>query len=263
MYVEIIVIGNEIMSGHTLDTNSNWLCKKLTELGAVVRLIIKVPDIINEISNAFKYCMNRRPDLIISTGGLGPTFDDKTAEALALALSRKLVLNEDAYKMIESRYEDFYRRGIVESPEMNESRKKMAFLPEGAIPLENSIGAAPGILVEKDGIRIVALPGVPKEMIYIFKKHIAPFVKKEIRGEFYMEKEVEIDATDETLLAPLIDEVMERVKGVYIKSHPSVYGSGVKIRVNFSCRGKEPKEVEAKLEKAAHLLEELWKRKRV
>ena len=261
MYVEIIVIGNEIMTGHTLDTNSNWLCKKLTELGAVVRLIMKVPDVINEISNAFKYCMSRRPNLIISTGGLGPTFDDKTAEGLSLALSRKLVLNEDAYKMIEDRYEDFYKRGIVESPDMNKSRKKMAFLPEGAIPLENSIGAAPGILVEKDGVKIVALPGVPKEMVYIFEKHIASLVKKEVKDEFYMEKEIEIDATDETVLAPLIDEVMERVRGVYIKSHPSVYGSGVRIRVNFSCRGKKREEIKRKLEEAANLLEELWKRK--
>ncbi|MHA1860128.1 MAG: molybdopterin-binding protein, partial [Candidatus Asgardarchaeia archaeon] len=173
----------------------------------------------------------------------------------------KLVLNEDAYKMIEDRYEDFYRKGIVKFPDINESRKKMAFLPEGAIPLENSIGAAPGILVEKDGVRIVALPGVPKEMVCIFEKHIVPFVKKEVKDEFYMEKEIEIDATDETMLAPLIDEVMKRVKGVYIKSHPSVYGSGIRIRVNFSCRGKEREGVERKLEEAANLLEELWRKK--
>lgn len=129
MLAEIIAIGREILTGKTLDTNSNWIAQQIYPLGIRVKRIVAVDDVEEEIAqeiiNSIKYGVG----LIITTGGLGPTFDDKTLQAVSLATGRKLVLNDEALKMVTESYKRFYEQGWVDSPEITPERKKMAYLP--------------------------------------------------------------------------------------------------------------------------------------
>ena len=105
--MEIICVGNELLIGKTLNTNAQWLSKHATTLGITVKRITVVADDINEIANAIREALKRKPQFVITTGGLGPTFDDKTLEGITKALNRKLEVNEKALKMVKEKYETY------------------------------------------------------------------------------------------------------------------------------------------------------------
>ena len=108
--VEIICVGNELLIGKTLNTNAKWLAKRITTLGLTTRRITIVDDDIDEISSTIKEAIQRKPAFLITTGGLGPTFDDKTLEGLAKALERKIEINQEALKMVKEKQERELRR---------------------------------------------------------------------------------------------------------------------------------------------------------
>jgi molybdenum cofactor synthesis domain-containing protein len=128
--VEIICIGNEILIGKILNTNAQWLAKRITALGGHVRRTNVVGDALDEISSVLKDALSRKPFLIITTGGLGPTFDDMTLEGLAKALNVPLKLNPEAERMVRARYER-YQAETGRRIEMTPERLKMATIPEG------------------------------------------------------------------------------------------------------------------------------------
>ncbi len=207
----IISIGNELLIGKVVNTNFSWLAEQLESIGYKVRRGITVMDDIEEISWAFRQALSSKASLIISTGGLGPTYDDKTSEALAFALNRRWEINEEALGMVKRKYESV-------GMELTEHRIKMAKLPEGAVPLENPAGTAPGIMVREGDSLIIALPGVPKEMKAIFNDLIDELRAR--TGIMVAETEFSVSGIPESSIAPLIDEVVRRYPAVYVKSHP-------------------------------------------
>jgi len=254
MFFEIIVIGNEILSGHTLDTNSHWLCQQITSLGGFVRRIIKVPDELTEIANVIRESLSRKPDFIITTGGLGPTFDDKTAQALAIALDQPLELNREALEMVKKRYTELYNKGIVDSPEVTPPRKKMAHLPKGSKIIYNNVGTAPGIIYTHGKTTIIVLPGVPTEMKSMFMETAKSIITKKAGNLVIIEKEIEVDLTDESIFAPIVERVMNEIENIYVKSHPSTYESRVKLRVAIRSVGESKELVEKKVDSALALV---------
>lgn len=157
----ILAIGNELVEGLIIDTNSKYLSQRLKLAGYYVHKILTLPDrldvLVKEISNAV-----READLVISSGGLGPTDDDLTREAFAQALGLRLIVNESvADKLIE--------RALKIYGKAPESVKKQAMILEGAQILENSVGTAPGQLLELDGKIVILLPGPPSELIPMFE----------------------------------------------------------------------------------------------
>src|SRR5208337_2441707 len=105
--LEIICVGNELLIGKVINTNAYWLGKQATNLGVNVKRITVVPDIVDEIANVIREVMERKPQFIITTGGLGPTFDDKTLESIAKALNRKLEVNQKALAMVKEKCEEY------------------------------------------------------------------------------------------------------------------------------------------------------------
>ncbi len=209
----IISIGNEVVSGQIVNTNGAWLAKRLIILGFDVRRIIAVPDLEEEVVDVFKDALNKTIDIIISTGGLGPTYDDRTAEFIARALGRKLILNKEALKMVEEKYS---LKGLP----LTEHRIKMAMMPEGAMPIPNPIGTAPAILVETSKSIIIALPGVPKEMKAIYEEYVEDIIKKKAPKVYRTEKWIKVTGLPESSIAPIIDRIVKKYRSVYIKSHP-------------------------------------------
>ncbi|MDH5815645.1 MAG: nicotinamide mononucleotide deamidase-related protein [Candidatus Nezhaarchaeota archaeon] len=243
--VEVVTIGNELLTGKVVNTNASWIADRVTRLGGVVKRITTVSDDVDECSAAIREALSRRPKLIITTGGLGPTFDDRTLESISVALGVPLELNEEALQMVREKYS-----GDVTPP-----RLKMAKLPRGGRPLYNPVGTAPGCLIEADGTIIVALPGVPSEMRGMFEMHVEPMISRMSRAA-YSFKLVKVEFIEESSLAPIIDEVMRACRSVYVKSRPKRNGE-VYIEVELSSRASTKEEAEKNVLEACKLLKEL------
>ena len=249
--LEIICVGNELLIGKTLNTNAHWLAKRATSLGVMVERVTVILDEVDEIATVLNEALKRKPRFIITTGGLGPTFDDKTLEGIARGLSRKLAVNKKALEMVREKYEGYLKQNKVEKVDLTPARVKMATLPEGAEPLHNAVGTAPGMLLRVDGTFIVALPGVPPEMETIFDESVAPIIKKEAGNSGFFEKSIYADNIMESNLAPLIDKVMHDNPGVYIKSHPRGKENKPHIELHFSATTTENEKPQERIQRAA------------
>ena len=172
MNAEIVAIGSELLLGQIVDTNSAWMAQRLADLG--VNLFYKTvvgdnPDRMLEITNRAM----ERSDLVITSGGLGPTQDDLTREIVARAANRDLVMDPELLAQIEAR---FRSRGMI----MTENNNRQAMIPEGAIPVTNPNGTAPSFIVEDPRAVVYCLPGVPFEMKWLFDNELVPY----LRGKF-------------------------------------------------------------------------------
>jgi len=259
--MEIICVGNELLIGKTLNTNAHWMAKRATSMGISVKRITAIGDDVNEIANTIREALRRKPRFIITTGGLGPTFDDKTLEGIAKALNGELEVNEKALKMIKEKYEAYAKVGKIEQVELTPPRVKMAKLPKGAEPLPNPVGTAPGVIIKIEETFLVALPGVPSEMEAIFDESIVPVLKKAAEGVVFFETSIYADKTMKSTLAPLIDQTMHDNPYVYIKSHPKGGEKKPHIEIHFSTTAKEPKTAKDRLGKAIIQLSELIEKK--
>jgi nicotinamide-nucleotide amidase len=254
---EIICVGNELLIGKTLNTNAHWLAKRATSLGVMVKRITVVGDDVNEIANVVREALKRKPKFIIATGGLGPTFDDKTLEGIAKALNRKLEVNDKALRMVREKYEAYFKEGRMERVELTPARVKMATLPEGAEPLSNPVGTAPGVIIKMDKTFLIVLPGVPPEMEAIFDEDVASLLKKEAGKTTFFEASIYADKIMESALAPLIDQVMHDNPHVYIKSHPKGEERKPHIEIHISTTAENSKTAKNRLGKAIVHLSEL------
>jgi nicotinamide-nucleotide amidase len=166
MKTEIISIGSELTSGQNLDTNSQWLSRRLAEMGMPVGWHTTIADDLDANVEAFRIAAGRA-GLVLSSGGLGPTQDDLTREALARAAGVELVFHPELFAQIE---EMFRRRGRT----MPERNRVQAYLPAGAEPLVNDCGTAPGIWMKVGPSLVAAMPGVPSEMFHMFETKVKP-----------------------------------------------------------------------------------------
>ena len=250
--MEIICVGNELLIGKTLNTNAQWMGKQATNLGVNVKRITVVQDRIEEIANIICEALERKPQFIITTGGLGPTFDDKTLEGIAKALNRSLEINEKALDMVKARYLQYAKTRNLPHGEMTPARVKMATLPEKTEAVNNPVGTAPGVRADLGATVLFALPGVPSEMETIFTETIAPILKEAVGDRVFCEKSIFLNDIMESQLAPLIDKVMSANKGVYIKSHPMGAENKPHIEIHLTISAKKeenPMEIIAKAAK--------------
>jgi nicotinamide-nucleotide amidase len=172
MKAEIIAIGTELLLGQIVDTNSAYIAQQLSTVGMDLHFKATVGDNLERLKTTLQTALNRS-DFIITTGGIGPTLDDVTREAVAEVLGRPLVFQQHLYDQIN----DFFRRlGRAMSP----NNRKQAYIPEGAIPIENPVGTAPGFIAEEDGKAIIAVPGVPHEMRYFMGHGVLPYLREKL-----------------------------------------------------------------------------------
>ncbi|UCD72689.1 MAG: nicotinamide mononucleotide deamidase-related protein [Candidatus Bathyarchaeota archaeon] len=255
--MEMICIGNELLIGKTLNTNANWLAGRVTALGGVLKRITTVGDEIDEIKMAVNHALQRRTRFIIITGGLGPTHDDMTLKGVAEALDLELVVDEKALEMVKAKYEAYFKEGRMDRFELTPSRIKMATIPEGAEPLPNPVGTAPGVIIDVKGSLLIALPGVPSEMKAIFEESVKPLILENAGEGLFFEKSIFVDGIMESALAPLIDEVIRENPYVYVKSHPKGEERIPHIEIHFSTLTEDSEVAERRLEKAVNRMLEL------
>lgn len=259
---ELLCVGNELLVGKTTNTNATWLAEKITALGGSVKRVTTVEDCVNEIKVATEESLTREPDFLITTGGLGPTFDDTTIAGISKAVRLRLRINKTALTQIRARYRKiFHSRRFA----LTSSRIKMATFPVGARPLPNPVGTAPAMMLRFGKTTVIALPGVPKELRAIFSEHMAPLIRDKAGTDIYVSRTIRVAGVFESELAPLINQVMKQHLEVYIKSHPQGgEGRGTsKIRLDFSHKGHDPSRGrEAVSEAIAHMRHLLAARKR-
>jgi nicotinamide-nucleotide amidase len=167
---EILTIGTELLLGEIVDTNSRYIAQKLKNEGVDLYWTSTVGDNVERIAQALKLGLSRS-DIIITTGGLGPTIDDPTREAVSLAINVKPEYREELWQQVQER---FRRYGSTPT----ENNKKQAYVPQGAIAIENPVGTAPSFIVENNGKVIISLPGVPGEMEKILSDAVMPYLRK-------------------------------------------------------------------------------------
>ena len=173
MHSEIITIGSEILLGEIIDTNSKTLAKKLQTIGLPLFYTSTVGDDLTRLVDIIRQGM-ARSDVVITTGGLGPTVDDMTREAMALATGQKLMFDEEWLAQIEERFRSWGRT-------MTENNRKQAYRPEDSIPIPNPVGTAPCFIVEKNNRVAICLPGVPREMEYLMDHVVLPFLRQRFK----------------------------------------------------------------------------------
>ncbi len=215
----ILIIGNEILSGRTLDKNSNFLCDRCSKIGISVAEIRIIPDekiiikkVVLDLSKKYNY--------VFVTGGIGPTHDDITADAIASAFNKKLILNKKAENLLIEHYNK-------SKLELNKSRLKMAFIPKFSTLILNPVSAAPGFKVNN----VWVMAGVPKIMQAMFISSIEPKLKK---GKKITSKSINV-LKPEGEIAIILEKINKKYVSVNIGSYP--YYLPPNIGTNIVFRG--------------------------
>ncbi len=167
---EIITIGTEILLGEIVDTNTRHIARALRELGIDLYRTITIGDNLERIASAIRESM-QRAEIVITTGGLGPTVDDPTREAVARAADLKTEYRADLWKQIKAAIARYGRLPT-------ENQKRQAYIPKGSLAIANPVGTAPAFIVETDRNAVIALPGVPREMELLLHDSVIPYLQK-------------------------------------------------------------------------------------
>lgn len=212
---EIVAIGSELLLGQIVDTNSAWMAQRLTALG--VNLFYKT--VVGDNPVRMKEVITRaleRSDIVITSGGLGPTQDDLTREIVAEVTGRKLVLDRHLLEQIDQR---FRRRGLIMTP----NNERQAYIPEGAIPVENPNGTAPCFIVEDPRGVIFVLPGVPFELKWLFEHETEPYLRKRFNlGEIITYRVLKVAGLGESSVDDRIGHLIANLSNptVGVLAHP-------------------------------------------
>lgn len=202
MKAEIIAVGTELLLGQIVDTNSAHIAQQLTTVGLDVNFKSTVGDNLERIKATLRSALNRS-DFIITTGGIGPTLDDLTREAVAEVLGRPLVFQPALFEQIN---DFFVRLGRTPSP----NNRKQAFIPEGATAIENPVGTAPGFIAEQDGKAILTVPGVPHEMKYFMEHSVMPYLRRKLGiREVIVSRVLKLTGIGESLVDERLKDLIE------------------------------------------------------
>jgi nicotinamide-nucleotide amidase len=175
MNVEIVAIGTEILLGEIVDTNSAYITRQLRDIGVNVYYLTTVGDNLERIAGAIRIALGRA-DVVITTGGLGPTVDDMTRQAVANATDRALEFRPELFEDIRERFRQFGAR-------MSENNRVQAYIPARSIPVHNRLGTAPCFIVESDQGTVISLPGVPREMKDLMQVTVLPYLRERTGGK--------------------------------------------------------------------------------
>jgi nicotinamide-nucleotide amidase len=236
MKVEIVAVGSELLLGQTVDTNSAYMAQQLTTIGADVHFKSTVGDNLERIKATLRNALSRA-DFVLTTGGIGPTLDDLTREAVAEVTGRPLAFNQILCDQIN----DFFTRL---GRKMSENNRKQAFIPEGAIPIENPVGTAPGFIVEYGSCAIASVPGVPHEMRHFMEHSILPYLRQKMGiREIIVSRVLKLFGIGESLVDEKIADLIERGKNptIGLLAHTQIG----EIHIRLTAKAEEKAEAQA------------------
>ena len=226
---EIVTIGSELLLGQIIDTNTSYLAQELGRIGVTPRFRTSVGDRLEEISQVIRSGVERC-DMVMTTGGLGPTLDDLTREAVARVAGVDLEFKEDLMVQIE----EFFQRAGYKMPDNN---RKQAYVPAGSQVVLNPVGTAPCFIAEAKGKPIICLPGVPRELKYLWDREISPWIRKRfgLSNQKVTYRVLKLVGLGESAVDRLIGDLM----GVGKNPEVGLLASSgeIKIRITATARG--------------------------
>lgn len=229
MKAEIIAIGTELLLGDIVNTNSQFLSRELAAIGIDVYHQEVVGDNEDRILQAFENAY-KRSELIVTTGGLGPTQDDLTKEMAAKYFNKEMVLDEKSLESIENYFK-------LQGKELKGNNRKQAYFPSGSTILLNECGTAPGAIIEEDNKIMIILPGPPREMEMMFKIHVIPYLQKKT-DNIIVSKTLRIFGIGESFMAEQVNHLITEGK------NPTVapYAKNVDVTLRITAKGKTQEE---------------------
>ena len=226
---EIIAIGTELLLGEITDTNSVFMARQLRDIGVNMYFMTTVGDNLGRITDAISAALDRA-EIVITSGGLGPTVDDMTRQAVADAVASPLEFHQSLYDGIAERFRGF-------GSKMTENNRQQAYLPQGAILVENPVGTAPAFIVESDCGVVISLPGVPREMKFLMTEAVVPFLLRKYQLGVIVARILRTAGIGESSLDDQIG------KDILSETNPSVglaaHHGCVDIRVTAKAESKE------------------------
>lgn len=245
MKATIVTIGDEILIGQIVDTNSGFIAKSLDKIGVEINEMISISDDKKHILDTFAALQNK-VDLVIITGGLGPTKDDITKKTFCDYFEDELVVDQKVLAHVTQLIEGFYKRTITQID------KDQALVPSKCTVLHNQVGTAPGMWMKKENTVFISLPGVPYEMKYLVEHEIIPKVVREYKRPYIIHKTILTYGQGESLVAERIEDwennLPEFIKLAYLPA-PG------RVRLRLSARGTDKEKLEAALEKNVNSLD--------
>ncbi len=243
---EILAVGSELLTPYRSDTNSLYLTARLNELGIDVRAKAIVGDDAGDLGALFKQALDRA-DLVVLTGGLGPTADDLTRETVADVLG--LPLDEDA-EILAGLRQRFASRGVT-MPDIN---RRQAKVPRGAVALPNAKGTAPGLWIESAGRIVVLLPGPPRELEVIFEHHVKPRLGARTGGRGVRRRVLKITGRPESQVEEIAQPVYSKMADWRVPVETTILASPGQIELHLSTRSENAEESDRTLEDGVQLL---------
>lgn len=231
MKAEILAVGTEILLGDIVNTNAQYLAKRLADLGISVYHQSVVGDNPERLLEAYRLAFSRA-DLVITTGGLGPTKDDLTKEVAFEYFGKQSVVHEESLKIIEGYFKRMNRP-------MSESNKKQAYFPVDAVILPNNNGTAPGCIIEENSKVVALLPGPPREMKPMFEEAVVPYLKKFQQGVL-VSKVLRVIGVGESTAAEMLEDILDN------QTNPTVAPYAKEGEVTFRITAKASSEEEGK-----------------
>lgn len=248
--IELFAIGTELVLGRVQDTNSYWIAGQIAGLGGHLRRITVVLDSLDEIVEALQGAIGRGTAIVITTGGLGPTPDDLTVDALARLVGCKTVVHEPTLEAY------LQRRGLARREDASPNLIKMATVPEVAEVLHNPAGWAPSLRVEYGSTTILTLPGPPQEVMPLFTLHIGPYIASRMPGKTAVVR-VAVTLPESELSGPM-QEVMRRFPACYLKAYVALRTApGHPLPLDVVARGDDERAAQETLRQAVDALAEL------
>lgn len=226
MDVELICVGTELLLGEIVNTNAAYIAKRLAEEGMNLYHACVVGDNPKRLKAALELAFSRS-DLIITTGGLGPTADDVTKEVIADLLGQRLVFDAAAYENLIKRL-----KANVKDAKISENNRKQALVPEGCDVYENEYGTAPGFHCTVQNKHIIVLPGPPKEMRAMFEAEVTPFLRTQSHL-FYARRMVKTHGLKESTISEYLQSRMEQ-KNPTVATYAKPYGTDVRVMASAS-----------------------------
>jgi nicotinamide-nucleotide amidase len=208
----VLVTGTEVLTGRITDRNGPWISERLGELGVEVSQISVVGDRRGDLEASLRFLESEGVDLIVTSGGLGPTADDLTAEIVARFAGRELVLDEEMEARIHSILEGFARRMRFDPDALRDANRKQAMVPRGSIPIDPA-GTAPGLVVPARGLVVIVLPGPPRELRAMWEAALATEPVRQLlaRSEPFVETTIRMFGIPESSLAQTLREIQSEV----------------------------------------------------
>ncbi|HDL00675.1 MAG TPA: competence/damage-inducible protein A [candidate division Zixibacteria bacterium] len=235
MDIEILTIGDELLTGHTIDSNASYMAERLLQIGLKVKYMSSTGDSLKQMEEAFRLALNRA-QIVITTGGLGPTDDDNTKKAIVKVFKRNLIFHEEVLEDLKKRY-------AVRNMEMPAINQNQALLPQGAKFFPNKHGSAVGLCISENGRTFISLPGVPQEMKQIIDDEVIPFLQNMSSSETITVLKLRTIGIGESKLSEFITPKLKLESGVKLAYLPSY--SGVDLRIVSTAKTKEESESRA------------------